>query len=145
MNDTLYERVKNFTRSNFWEPKGGITPETRLAEDLRIAGLDGKEFMETYAQEFGVDLTGFDWVEYFGAEGLGCLLFLPFARLWDVCGLGDRSRRLRNAAHFEIRIQDLADWAAVGVWTPPHTKTPSRNQESAGNEVASASDLPCGK
>lgn len=127
MSDAFYERVKSFTIANFWEPEGGITPETRLVADLRIAGLDGKEFIERYAQEFDVDITGFDWVEYFGAEGLGCLFLLPFARLWRVYGPGNRPRRVRDAAQFEICMQDLADWAAAGVWTPPHSQHPNAN------------------
>ncbi len=64
----LYERVRRFTVSQLWEPKGGLSPETRLAADIGIAGLDGKAFMEAYAQEFGVDLTGFDWMDSFGPE-----------------------------------------------------------------------------
>ncbi|OAI56951.1 hypothetical protein AYO49_03200 [Verrucomicrobiaceae bacterium SCGC AG-212-N21] len=122
VDDALYERVKKFTMAQLWDPKGGIAPETRLAADFGIAGLDGKEFMEAYAQEFDVDITGFDWIDYFGPEGSGCLCPLPFARWLDIYDPRDSARWGRDAADFEICMRDLAEWAATGAWTPPHTR-----------------------
>ena len=118
MDEALYERVKEFTKTQLWEPKGGLTPTTRLAADIRIAGLDGKEFMEAYSKEFAVDLPGFDWVDYFGAEGLGCLFLIPFARWLPIC-----EPKGRDPDDCEITLRDLTDWAAVGSWTPLHTRS----------------------
>ena len=109
MDQALYERVKEFTREQLWEPKGGITPETRLVEDIRIAGLDGKEFIEEYSKEFSVELPGFDWVEYFGPEGVGCLF--PFVALFsvirEVCG-HESEEDVPNDRKFESKAKSYA-------------------------------------
>lgn len=66
-----FEEVKAFTLRELWDVPNGLTEQTTLAHDLGVAGLDGKEFMEKYAVRFGVSLDGFDWIVYFGPEGLG--------------------------------------------------------------------------
>lgn len=59
-----------------------ITLDTRLGRDLGMDGDDAYEFLTTYHQEFGVDLTDFPYDDYFGPEAgfeiftyLFCLLF----------------------------------------------------------------------
>ena len=136
MDEALYERVREFTKNQLWEPNGGLNPATRLAADIRIAGLDGKEFMDAYSREFEVDLPGFDWVDYFGPEGLGCIFLLPFARWLPIYDPKDSIRWGRDSEDFEITLRDLTDWAAAGSWTPPHTRS---EQASDGKPDTAAS------
>lgn len=128
MDEAIYERVKEFTIEQLWEPKGGITPDTRLAEDIRIAGMDGKEFMEAYSKAFDVDISGFDWVDYFGPECMGCLLPLPLsiARWLGIYHPKESIRWGRDPADFEISLRDLTKWASAGYWTPPHIRNQAK-------------------
>jgi Protein of unknown function (DUF1493) len=71
MPQVTFEEVKAFTLRELWETPDGLTEQTSLAHDVGIAGLDGKEFIEKYAIRFGVSLEGFDWIVYFGPEGVG--------------------------------------------------------------------------
>jgi len=71
MSRGTFDEIRAFAIQELWEPPDGVTERTSLAHDFGIAGLDGKEFMEKYAVRFGVDLEGFDWVTYFGPEGVG--------------------------------------------------------------------------
>jgi hypothetical protein len=48
--------------------KSKITLDSRLLEDFRIAGDDGKELIESFGREFGVDVSKFDSESYFGKE-----------------------------------------------------------------------------
>lgn len=66
-----FEELRAFVCEELWDLPNGLTEQTSLAHDLGIAGLDGKDFMEKYGSRFDVSLEGFDWVEFFGAEGLG--------------------------------------------------------------------------
>jgi hypothetical protein len=58
-----------------------ITVKTSLFSDLGIAGDDGRELIENFANIFSVDITGFDSSAYFGKEGGNPLmLFVPNLR-----------------------------------------------------------------
>ncbi len=48
----------------------------RLEEDLGIYGDDAVEFMTSYAEKFGVDITGFCFDEYFNSETDKISLFI---------------------------------------------------------------------
>ncbi len=67
------EHIRSFVEDGLWTLRQPITEHTALAHDFGVAGHDGKEFMEAYAARFGVDLGAFDWVEYFGPEGVNPL------------------------------------------------------------------------
>jgi len=45
-----------------------ISLETRLNHDLSIDGDDADELLESYAEVFSVDMTGFQWSKYFRDE-----------------------------------------------------------------------------
>lgn len=120
MDRELYYRVEAFVRERLGEPAEGLTPETRLAQDLGLFGQTGTDFMVAFSEEFGVDLSGFDLGEYFGAGGedLGAegeevappvlpeLFYLePF--------IAGRLERLPA-----ITLRDLAICAEEGRWPP---------------------------
>ena len=50
-------------------PGPKITLDSRLAQDLGVAGDDGDDLMENFAKAFDVDLTGRDFLACFGHEG----------------------------------------------------------------------------
>jgi hypothetical protein len=110
MDEELYRCIEAFVREQLWEPKGGLRPETRLLHDIGAAGLDGYEFMEAYAAEFDVDLTGFNFRQHFGDEGLGCLPLAPFH--WLYLRLFDPERLVIPA----VTLRDLTRWAEAGAW-----------------------------
>ncbi len=68
MSDVRFEDIRKFTELKLWPIKQGVSEYSCLAHDFNVAGLDGLEFMEEYADTFDVDLTGFDWVKFFGPE-----------------------------------------------------------------------------
>jgi hypothetical protein len=65
------QEIRAFGIEELWDLPDGLTEETSLTHDIGIAGLDGKAFMEEYSARFGVALEGFEWVVFFGPEGLG--------------------------------------------------------------------------
>jgi acyl carrier protein len=68
MNTELLEEVKAFV-AEFWrEPKGRLSAETSVNDDLGMDGDDGVEFMQAFGERFAVDLTSFSHDKYFGPE-----------------------------------------------------------------------------
>ena len=63
-----FERVRSLVAGCSGVPVAEITPETRLVEDLGIDGDDGHEFLEAFADEFGVDMSGMSPFNYFDDE-----------------------------------------------------------------------------
>lgn len=49
-----------------------LTLDTTLLGDLGTDGADGWELIETFGEEFQVDLSGFEPSKHFGPEGIGC-------------------------------------------------------------------------
>jgi len=49
---------------------GSLSPISNLQRDLQLDGDDAFEFMEAYAEWFGVSKGDFAFEDYFGAEGL---------------------------------------------------------------------------
>jgi acyl carrier protein len=46
-----------------------VTPDLRLAEDIKINGDDAYDLMMDYFKTFQVDMTGFEFSDYFFGEG----------------------------------------------------------------------------
>lgn len=113
MDRELYYRVEAFVRERLGEPEEGLTPETRLAQDLGLSGREGRGFLAAFGEEFGVDLSGFSPDESLGAGGeefvppvLPELFYLePF--------VAGKLGRLPA-----ITLRDLARWAEEGRWSP---------------------------
>ena len=77
---------------------------------MRIGGHDGKELIEKFSAEFNVNMNGFNWVEYFGEEGVRCL---PISLIgWII----DLFRREKNDSK-DILIKDLVKWAEEKTWS----------------------------
>ena len=116
MSAATLEDIKAFAIAELRPLREGVSGRTALAQDFSIACLDGKEFLEAYSSRFNVDLDGFDWVKYFGAEvganplGLVLYLFNRFVR-------GIPARELSGLP--EITLDHLALCAKLGKWQPP--------------------------
>jgi len=68
MNSELLEEVKVFVAEFWLEPKGRLSAETSVNDDLGMDGDDGVEFMQAFSVRFGVDLSAFPQDKYFGPE-----------------------------------------------------------------------------
>lgn len=116
MSQVTFEDIRKFTVSELWEPSVPVTPRTALAHDFEIAGFDGRDFMEAYATRFGVRMTDFDWVVYFGPEVAGNPLGLVWY-LWQRYVRGVSARDLVGLP--ELTLEHLMECANEGRWKPP--------------------------
>jgi hypothetical protein len=113
-----FEVVRDFAVKELWGLPAEVTDRTALAHDCRIAGLDGHDFMEKYAARFAVDLSGVDWVAYFGPEGLGVAWPVGVATyLWRRYLQGRPARDLVGLP--ELTLGHLVECANRGQWKPP--------------------------
>lgn len=109
--DSTYSKVVAFTAEQLRVPAHKIGPETRLCDDLGVAGDDGDIFMAEFAKRFHVDWKGFDCYLYFGSEGpdlIGCLAWM--------------FRRLFWGKKYDVRpltIRMLCDAVDRGTWEEP--------------------------
>ena len=116
-----FERVRALVSRQTGAPEGQITPETRLAEDLGVAGDDGEDLLIAFGNEFGVDVSDVAFISYFGGEALFQSetnnLFTPFvaAALPRFCDFAQSAARGRRS----VRVRDLAAIARAGKWTRP--------------------------
>jgi hypothetical protein len=55
-----FDRVRGLVAGHTGVPETGITLETRLVEDLDMDGDTGHEFLESFADEFSVDMSRTD-------------------------------------------------------------------------------------
>lgn len=116
MKDVTFEHVKEFAIRELWQIKGEISPNTRLAHDFGIAGLDGLEFIEAFSKEFNVKIDGFDWGYYFGPEKGVSLISLAKYLYEKVRGNEEVSCDLPP-----ITLGHLVNCAKKGEWFEPNT------------------------
>ena len=67
-----WEKLAAFTREELGRPLFGgelkIAPSSRLEEDLYVTGIDAIEFIDKWAETFGVQAGDFPCGRYFGPE-----------------------------------------------------------------------------
>jgi hypothetical protein len=101
----LDDDVIEFLRRETAIRRRDIRLASQLASDLGIAGNDGVEIMDKFAETFSVDLTGLDYLEYFGEEA-GC------NPLWILLQcLFSSAPKLKP-----LSVRDLVEWAKRGTW-----------------------------
>ena len=108
----LFEDIKSFIITNYWGLRKGLTRETRVLHDLRIAGDDAAELMEKFSVRFQVDLSDFVFERYFDLEG------------FDPVGLSILIRKLRGEkipkkSSHKLTLGDLERAAIKGKWIEP--------------------------
>ena len=106
VNDDLGERVKKFLSKEISVKENSIKSSDRLFHDLGVDGDDAYELLQHYSVAFNVDLTQFEFSDYFGEEGTGSLL-----------GYIDRlfSTGQARAMKKPITVEDLIVSAKLGV------------------------------
>ncbi len=80
-----FDRVRGLVSGQSGVPESEITMETRLLEDLGMDGDDGDEFLEAFADEFGVDMSRMAPFNYFNDEppALGYSSLIPLIEYFD--------------------------------------------------------------
>lgn len=111
-NNELENEIIKYTAEFLGYDVSQLSLESRLSQDLGVAGDDGVEFMDSYFKKFNVRVTFFDYGKYFGAEGsnpIGCLM-VAIVKMVRAC------RGLHEYPVYDISIGDLIDAASKGYW-----------------------------
>ena len=108
MDPLLAERVRQFV-GEFWRLRlDELRAETRLEEDLGMTGDDASDFLEAFADEFDVDLSGIEFHKHFGPEGIGPLFWPRELR-----------EAIRDLGRFPVTVGHLIEVAAAKRWMCP--------------------------
>lgn len=92
-------------------PREKMTPDTTLFGDMGVDGDDGIEFLTLFAERFRIDMTGLNWSQHFGPEGV--YPWAPF--YWIILAL--RKGTPEEKARLEpITVGDLIRAAKSGTW-----------------------------
>jgi hypothetical protein len=102
IDEVLWNRLHKFVRERL-EEDVVLSPTTRLLADLHLDGDDAFEFMEAFAETFGVESGDFEFDRYFGPEG-----FNPFALVTALFR--------RQPAKVEVTLAMLARAITEGRW-----------------------------
>ncbi|GAB1269650.1 hypothetical protein NBRC116493_29030 [Aurantivibrio infirmus] len=116
MSKISLKEITEFTISEVWKPEGDLNENTCLLCGFKLAGEDGKDFIESFAKKFNMDISNFDWVEIFGPEAGGnpiAMMIYLFQRLM----LGRSNRELCSAPH--VSLSHLQSCANTGKWVNP--------------------------
>nr|WP_176722395.1 DUF1493 family protein [Candidatus Thiosymbion oneisti] len=65
-----WQQLLHFVEQERGKYRVPLTSDTELFAQLGLESDDALEFLDHYATEFCVDMTGFDYHLYFGPEGL---------------------------------------------------------------------------
>jgi Protein of unknown function (DUF1493) len=102
----LSNKLRNFVAGKLDMPPETLAAGNRLQHDLGLDGADANEFMISFGQTFGVDMSEFVLTDYFGRESAGCL------PLWIVWLLIPPLRPKVTA----LSLADLERALAAGRW-----------------------------
>ncbi len=94
----LADEIIRFVARQIGEPESQLSLETRLLQDLGVAGDDAQLLFASFAKRFGVDLTGFNLNDHFPCE------YLWFSRgpdyvpvtVGDLLGAAEAKKWLRS-------------------------------------------------
>jgi len=85
MNDSTFDKLKQFIVDRIGVYEDEVTPYSRLYDDLGIYGDDATELLIEYGKRFNVDVSKFMAADYFKGEGIdliGGLLRLFAGKRW---------------------------------------------------------------
>ncbi|MBR8080172.1 MULTISPECIES: DUF1493 family protein [Burkholderia cepacia complex] len=106
----MWEKLASFTRKELGRPLFGgqlrIEPLSRLEEDLGVTGVDAVEFIDKWAETFGVHAAEFPYNRYFGPEGQG--MVTTFLALF--------SERYRKPPRVPLTLGMLEEAMRLGQW-----------------------------
>lgn len=114
-----FEEVASLIETHLAASRTEITPQARLAEDLGCDGDDADELMVAYAKHFGVDMSAYSFLDYFGWEG--DFVMWPFwVHLWCTISSTARNELARGEARIApLRVWHLAHCVETKVWQHP--------------------------
>jgi acyl carrier protein len=120
MDESKLMKVIEFIERRLWKPQNGLSPETTIRDDLGVSGAEAADFMQDFGDEFGVDLSEFEFDLYFEREANA--LLLPFSIIQALFRPSQRNER--RASTVPITVRDLVRSAEAGKWiTPAHNST----------------------
>jgi hypothetical protein len=114
-----FDRVRGLVSGYTGVPEAEITLETRLVEDIGLDGDTGHEFLESFADEFGVDMSRMDPFNYFDDEPP---LYWFSSAIPILALLSPAFRRyVRHATRGRraVTVRSLVASARAGVWKRP--------------------------
>ncbi|KWN97249.1 MULTISPECIES: DUF1493 family protein [Burkholderiaceae] len=110
MADATWDQLETFAREELGKPIFGgplkLTPDSRIEEDLRLTGLDAVEFIDKWAETFGIEAQGFPYNRYFGPESLDVIKSV----------LGLFSKKHRDPELVPLTLGMLAEAMRRGRW-----------------------------
>lgn len=105
-----WEKLALFAREELGRPLFGgqlrIEPLSRLEEDLGVTGIDAVEFIDKWAETFGVHVAEFPYDRYFGPEGQD--MVTTFLALF--------SERYRKPPRIPLTLGMLEEAMRLGRW-----------------------------
>lgn len=123
---SIYTEVRKFVADWMGADLDQINAQTRLCQDLGIAGDDGENFMMDFQRAFDVDLTGFRTDDYFGEELSPLIPLNPL--VWFFPSFHKLRKMPRNETGgikmVPITVKDLCKAAATKTWPNLSTRTP---------------------
>jgi hypothetical protein len=103
----LADRVRALVAQERAMPHSKVHLTSRLEEDLGMTGDDAAGFLEAFAAQLHVDLSGIDFHRHFGPEGCN-----PFWLLYTPAWLKGHGR-------YPVTVDHLVRVAEVGRWFSP--------------------------
>ena len=116
-----WEKLALFAREELGRPLFGgrfrIEPSSRLEDDLGVTGLDAVEFIDKWAETFGVHAAEFPYDRYFGPEGQDMVTTL----------LALFSERYRKPPRVPLTLAMLEEAMRLGRWDTEAIERFARN------------------
>jgi hypothetical protein len=101
--------VPAFLCDRYWLKREKLAGCDDVFRALRIAGDDCFDFMQEFAENFGIDLGSYDWSKYHWSEGEEMDILWPIRRLlgWRSVNGHDMRRPLTpiSVAHLEMVVR----------------------------------------
>lgn len=111
MTESIDDQVMDFVAKEVPVNRTKISPSTTLFGDLGIDGDDALEFLQAYAEHFGVNIEGLKFTDHFGPEGFEMLRFL-----WIIIQTIKWNDPHTAAGKVPITIEDLIRAASTKKW-----------------------------
>ncbi|MCR4467625.1 DUF1493 family protein [Burkholderia sp. SCN-KJ] len=126
MSAARWEKLAAFAREELGRPLFGgqlrIEPSSRLEEDLRVTGIDAIEFIDKWAETFGVNAAEFPYDRYFGPEGQE--MVTTFLALF--------SERYRKRPRVPLTLGMLEEAMRIGRWDTDAIESVARDEVARG-------------
>lgn len=130
--EEMFEELKALAIAYTEVKPDKIVPDARLLSDFGLDGDDASGFMAAFTNKFGVDMSGFYWLRYFGDEGWDFLApaMIAVARLhpgFDMRWCAALAEEREITLHHLINVAETKRWIHPGPEDArPHATGPIR-------------------